>query len=484
MSDRSRVTHTDRFTWSCSVVGLMLGAQGCAVSVSHSLDGAAPDASVVGDDVSVSDVSIVPTSGGAAPDVPVIPFDASSIEDTPSCPIPSEDRVPPGRVVVVDASVDVPGPPDVMPPGGPRPTAPVSTGSVTSRRPRFRWMLPAGTEGARVQVCRDRACTREVTTFDATGMSGMPSCDLPTGVLFWRLFGLARGTVDARPSATWEFSVGVRSAPVDTSWGTTLDVNGDGYADVIISNPRDAGDGPYRGGGATVYLGEPAGLSSTPHRVLGVSGSLDGFGSSVASAGDINGDGYADVIVGDTIASPGRRFQAGSAAVFLGGAAGLSSVPVRVLEGVADGDHFGQSVASAGDVNRDGRADVIVGAYGRSSGVAASVYLADETGLPSAPHRVFQGGAIDLNTNSATPIAGAGDLNGDGYADVILGTPLATYAGRRLAGSAAVYLGGAAGLSATAHRLFGGSEAYDLFGFSVASLAAPALRSASAWPFG
>ena len=233
-----------------------------------------------------------------------------------------------------------------------------------------------------------------------------------------------------------------------------------------------------------MYLGEPAGLSSTPHRVLGVSGSLDGFGSSVASAGDINGDGYADVIVGDTIASPGRRFQAGSAAVFLGGAAGLSSVPVRVLEGVADGDHFGQSVASAGDVNRDGRADVIVGAYGRSSGVAASVYLADETGLPSAPHRVFQGGAIDLNTNSATPIAGAGDLNGDGYADVILGTPLATYAGRRLAGSAAVYLGGAAGLSATAHRLFGGSEAYDLFGFSVASLAAPALRSASAWPFG
>lgn len=78
----------------------------------------------------------------------------------------------------------------------------------------------------------------------------------------------------------------------------------------------------------------------------------DGFGGSVASAGDVNGDGFADLVVGAALADPGGRPNAGTAIVYLGGSGGLSMTPHRVLEGASMGDRFGTSVASAGRVHR------------------------------------------------------------------------------------------------------------------------------------
>jgi hypothetical protein len=80
---------------------------------------------------------------------------------------------------------------------GPRPprlVAPLSTATATSRRPTLRWILAANTDGAHVQICRDRACVSEVTTFDAGGSSGRPASDLPIGTVFWRAYG-QQGTV-------------------------------------------------------------------------------------------------------------------------------------------------------------------------------------------------------------------------------------------------------------------------------------------------
>jgi hypothetical protein len=80
----------------------------------------------------------------------------------------------------------------------------------------------------------------------------------------------------------------------------------------------------------------------------------------VACAGDVNGDGYADLVVGASGADPGGRSGAGTASVFHGSAtwtqppAGTARTPDRLLEGGASGDRFGDSVASAGDVNGDG----------------------------------------------------------------------------------------------------------------------------------
>ena len=134
--------------------------------------------------------------------------------------------------------------------------------------------------------------------------------------MFWRAAARRGDDVATTFSPTWQFTVGARSAPVNTSWGTTLDVNGDGFADTVVG-------AWYVGqmGRAYLHLGGAAGLSIAPAVTLtGTGGSVAMFGSSTASAGDVNGDGYADVLVGARSA----RAEAGQVYFYLGGAEGLS----------------------------------------------------------------------------------------------------------------------------------------------------------------
>ena len=179
------------------------------------------------------------------------------------------------------------------PPPAPRLIAPLSTATVTSKRPTLRWVLAGGTDGAHVEICRDRACTMTITAFDADGANGAPPDPLPSGVLFWRVFGRRVDTTGTTPSATWEMTVGARSAPIVASWGTTPDVNGDGFADVLVGA---VGGGYGDAGRAYVYLGGQGGPAQSPATIL--TGDAPGryFGGSVASAGDVNGDGFADVV--------------------------------------------------------------------------------------------------------------------------------------------------------------------------------------------
>ena len=132
------------------------------------------------------------------------------------------------------------------------------------------------------------------------------------------------------------------------------DVNGDGYADVIVG----AGGYSSNTGRAYVYHGGPSGLSASPAFTATGEGPDNFFGVAVAGAGDVNGDGYADVIVG----ACGYSSYTGRAYVYHGGPGGLSASPAFSATGAATGDGFGFSVAGAGDVNGDGYADVIVGA--------------------------------------------------------------------------------------------------------------------------
>ena len=146
--------------------------------------------------------------------------------------------------------------------------------------------------GRTSEICRDHACTVAVTSFDAVGASGAPSANLPAGVLFWRAYGRSGGATGTQTTPTWEMIVGARTAPINTSWGTTLDVNGDGYADVIV--------GAFGACKAYLYLGSTGGLQ--PSATLNCpdpTGTAGGnnFGLPVASAGDVNGDGYADIVV-------------------------------------------------------------------------------------------------------------------------------------------------------------------------------------------
>jgi hypothetical protein len=231
-----------------------------------------------------------------------------------------------------------------------RPIAPLSTSRVTRRRPTLHWALPSGVTDVTVDLCLDRACTRPIgAPAHVTGSSYTPPTDLPVGTVFWRLHP---STVTSVTSPTWQFTVGARSAPLDSSWGTTLDVNGDGFADVVVGAPQVQDTGA-----AYVYLGSATGLDTTPATTLiGPKRAYGGFGWSVASAGDVNGDGFADLVVA-------TRGDGGPACfyVYLGNAAGLDTTPVA---SICPGDSvlsLGLSVASAGDVNGDGYADLVVG---------------------------------------------------------------------------------------------------------------------------
>jgi hypothetical protein len=334
----------------------------------------------------------------------------------------------------------------------PRAIAPLSTATVTSELPILRWSLVGGDDGAVVEICRDRACTMSVLSFTAKGTSGVPTTALTGGLYYWRLRGTLNGAVGSKTSPTWEFFVGARSAPVNTSWGTTLDVNGDGLADVIVGAPEASN----RTGAAYVYLAGSGGVSITPTTLASPAGPSGAFGSSVASAGDVNGDGFADVIVGALAANA----YVGAAYVYLGGLGGLSTTPITLSSPSGPSGLFGASVASAGDVNGDGFADVIVGAPG--TGVGAYIYLGSASGPLTMPLVLQPPGRAAAFGES---VASAGDVNGDGFADVIVGAPQTTD------GAVYIYLGKAVGISRTPEVLTapGNPQSLDFGNFAASA---------------
>jgi len=210
------------------------------------------------------------------------------------------------------------------------------------------------------------------------------------------------------------------------------DVNGDGKADFIISAPNADPGGRADAGSAYVY----SGLNGALLYQKDGAAANDCLGWSVAGAGDVNGDGRADFIIGALGADPGGRANAGSAYVY----SGLNGALLYQKDGAAAGDALGGSVAGAGDVNGDGEADFIIGArYASPGGLsnAGSAYV--YSGLNGA--LLYQKDGAAAYDWLGCSVAGAGDVNGDGYADFIIGADSTRPGGRRGAGSAYVYSG-------------------------------------------
>jgi hypothetical protein len=250
------------------------------------------------------------------------------------------------------------------------------------------------------------------------------------------------------------------------SVGTAGDVNGDGYADIIVGAGRfDSGE--VDTGRAYVYGGSADGLSAGP--VWTGEGDQIGslFGSSVGTAGDVNADGYADIIVG----SPGHDYtqaDEGRACVYRGSPGGLSTYAYWTADGNQQGARFGGSVATAGDVNGDGFSDVLVGADGYDNGEAdegrAFLYEGSFSGLATSPAWTAEGNQV--SAGFGVSVATAGDVNGDGYADVIVGA--SSYDnGQTDEGRAFVYLGSRSGLAASAIATVESNQASAHFGSSV-----------------
>lgn len=241
------------------------------------------------------------------------------------------------------------------------------------------------------------------------------------------------------------------------------DVNGDGYSD-IIAGAYTYSNGQSYEGGAFVYHGSSSGVSSTPALLLESNQSTANFGASVSGAGDLNGDGYSDVVVGANLYDNGQTDE-GAAFIYHGSSSGVSSTPVIQLERNQAGAYMGFSVSFAGDVNGDGYSDVVVGANyydnGQTDEGAAFIYQGSSSGVSSTPALL-----LESNQGSARfggSVSGAGDVNGDGYGDLIVGAGYYSN-GQASEGAAFVYQGSSTGVVGTAASMIESDQANAILG--------------------
>jgi hypothetical protein len=245
------------------------------------------------------------------------------------------------------------------------------------------------------------------------------------------------------------------------------DVNADGYDDVVvISDGWDGTAGPDVGR-ADLYLGGPSGLADSPAWTQeGDRAHAIGYGA--AAAGDVNGDGYADVVI--TAPYLDLEFEdQGRGSLYLGSANGLSEDPDWTYDGSAEDDYMGSWAEGIGDVNGDGYDDLAICAMGYDAdhldGGRVLVFYGSPTGLPETPNW-----HIDGNQEGAQICSSAAygletpDVNADGYDDLIIASIY--YDGPDTdEGRAWVHLGGPGGPSDTADTVLEIDQAHARFGW-------------------
>ena len=233
------------------------------------------------------------------------------------------------------------------------------------------------------------------------------------------------------------------------SVSTAGDVNGDGYSDVIVGAKRYSSNT----GRAYIYLGGEI-LDNIPDVTMTGEGTGNFFGASVSEAGDVNGDGYSDVIVG----ASGYSTATGRAYIYLGGVS-MNNVADGILTGES-ASGFGSSVSSAGDVNGDGYSDVIAGASGYATNTGRAYIFYGGSSINIVADVTMTGQAVGYGFG--TSVSTAGDVNGDGFSDVIAGESYFS------TGKAYIFFGGSA-MNNNADVTMTGEAANDKFGNSVST---------------
>ena len=222
---------------------------------------------------------------------------------------------------------------------------------------------------------------------------------------------------------------GVPGETLGTDVDVAPDMNGDGYDDMVLS----AYTGPNGDASGKVYLVLGAAAGWAMDQPIDVADAsfvgqelYDRAGCSVAGAGDVDGDGFGDLLIG----AYGALGDSGAVYLVRGGAAGWASdVPVEdadvTFAGEIAGDSAGTSVAGAGDVDGDGLDDILVGAKGWDGNVGKAYLVmgreggwAAQTALSTA-EASFLGETTDDYAGRA--VAGAGDVDGDGFDDILIG---------------------------------------------------------------
>ncbi len=259
--------------------------------------------------------------------------------------------------------------------------------------------------------------------------------------------------------------------------GDKCDFNHDGFDDLVIGK-RDYNSPTLDNGIAWLFLGSITGLPASPSLTFTppFNNTYGFFGTQARCAGDVNGDGYDDIIIGaDNYDS--AYSDEGAVYVYHG-----SNPPNATHEWMAHGDsiyaHFGFQVDSAGDITGDGYDDIIVGANGNDNAspavvTAAYVWYGGASGLGATgtpANADWKATDATLAMRWAGSVRGIGDVNGDGYDDVLVGAPYYD-GGFTNQGAVFVYYGSSTGLGAngtTANADWKASALQDsaIFGWS------------------
>lgn len=401
--------------------------------------------------------------------------------------------------------------------------APMSASWVSSNRPTLHWDPRADVDGSVLEVCTARECSagQVIATIDATGSSARVATALEPGSYFWRVRHKIGTVVASRASHTWGFYVGRGNAPRDTSYGGVFDFDGDGLADLAVSVPEwgdatrmragrvqiQVSNGPSAASFTSIYgaasnealgtfvknAGDVNGdgrsdllvfsadpdvpvrvvhgvarselLSARTNQQLTPPVRMSAFGFGMSGVGDIDRDGYGDVVVGACLEG-GTAERSGAIYVFRGGPSGLQMPPQRI-GGTRERGYLGERVAAAGDMNGDGYADVIVG--------APNQLLSSSDGAGDGEVFVYSGGPGGLDAGRSVRILGPGngsvfglrlsligDANGDGYSDVAVAAMLDSRGGYREGGSVAVLMGGAVLPTMASTTVYGDNDAIRL----------------------
>ncbi len=326
------------------------------------------------------------------------------------------------------------------------------------------------------------------------------------------VFGKASGFASAIDLGSLNGSTGFRLDGIDVndesgrSAAAAGDVNGDGFGDLVIGAWGGDPNGDSYAGESYVVFGKASGFASaidlgslngsTGFRLDGIDAD-DRSGRSVASAGDVNGDGFGDIVIGARGGDPNGDSSAGESYVVFGKGpssggfasaidlASLNGTTGFRLDGIDATDYSGRSVASAGDVNGDGFGDLVIGAWGgdpngdssagesyvvfgkgpSSGGFTSAIDLASLNGTTG-----FRLDGIDIRDYSGLSVASAGDVNGDGFGDIVIGAEGGDPNGDSNAGESYVVFGRAPDAavtrsgSAAAQYISGGAFADTLSG--------------------
>ncbi len=235
------------------------------------------------------------------------------------------------------------------------------------------------------------------------------------------------------------------------SVSTAGDVNGDGYDDVIVGAYNDN----YEVGRAYIYYGGTS-MDNIPDVTLKGDETSVYFGFSVSTAGDVNNDGYDDVVVGSPASNNGK----GKVYVYFGGLS-VDNNPDLILTGEKAHDFFGSSVSTAGDINKDGYDDIIVGAKAFNSETGKTYIYYGGPEMDYVADFTITG--KNIHDNFGFSVSTAGDVNGDGYDDIIIGA----FGYQNSLGGAFIYYGGSS-MDSTANLIITG-ESSQTFGWSVST---------------